>query len=116
MMDGKKEEVCGENADESESTTIAGKAVSAVVAAAISLSSAGQAAVAQAVRFCCSRSPCFFSMLFASFDSNTNKNRDTISKSIISSVIDRVFRINWKVCVLSFLFSPLLLLLPFLVH
>ena len=48
---GKKEEekVCGENkADES---TIAGKAVSAVVAAAISLSSAGQAAVAQAVRF-----------------------------------------------------------------
>ena len=116
MMDGKKEEVCGENADESESTTVAGKAVSAVVAAAISLSSAGQAAVAQVVRFCCSRSPCFFSMLFASFDSNTNKNRDTISKSIISSVIDRVFRINWKVCVLSFLFSPLLLLLPFLVH
>lgn len=48
---GKKEEVlCGENADES-STNIAGKAVSAVVAAAISLSSAGQAAVAQVVRF-----------------------------------------------------------------
>jgi hypothetical protein len=48
---GKKEEVIrGENADES-STNIAGKAVSAVVAAAISLSSAGQAAVAQVVRF-----------------------------------------------------------------
>ena len=48
----KEEEVSGENADES---TVAGKAVSAVVAAAISLSSAGQAAVAQVVRssFCC---------------------------------------------------------------
>jgi hypothetical protein len=56
--------------------------------------------------FVCSRSPCF--LLFASFDSNANKNRDTISKSIIfsNSVLDRVFRINWKVCVLSFLFSP----------
>jgi len=102
---GKKEEVlCGENADES-STNIAGKAVSAVVAAAISLSSAGQAAVAQVVRFfVCSRSPRF---LFASFDSNTANNKKSAMiryRKALSSVLDRVFRINWKVCVLSFLF------------
>jgi hypothetical protein len=65
---GKKEEekVCGENkADES---TIAGKAVSAVVAAAISLSSAGQAAVAQVVR---SFVVVVFALLSFVFDSST---------------------------------------------
>jgi hypothetical protein len=103
---GKKEEVlCGENADESSTNNIAGKAVSAVVAAAISLSSAGQAAVAQVVRFLFVRVLLVF--LFASFDSNTANNKKSAMiryRKALSSVLDRVFRINWKVCVLSFLF------------
>jgi len=91
----KEEEVSGENAD--ESSTIAGKAVSAVVAAAISLSSAGQAAVAQVVRssFC----RCVRAALPCVFDSSTDnkKARDTISKREHYLLdLDRIFRINWK--------------------
>ena len=48
--------------------------------------------------FVCSRSPCF---LFASFDSNANNKKSAMIRyrKALSSVLDRVFRINWKVCV-----------------